>query len=188
MRFPLIERVGLPVHFERYVPGALHADGRRYLPQLVFRLANGQLIGVVDRHHYVDSKLAGQHGHAQFVYLLSKIALQPPGARGQGIVAEVKTPGHISTAPMAYGQIIAVPSWELKRDALPYETLYTELLLDVGDGVVGVRTSLTADNIASQIGTPRLAVGDWLEVARSRIDILRFSTQPLDAQPVLAGT
>ncbi len=177
MRFPLIEQVGLPVHFERYVPGALHPDGRRYLPQLVFRLATGLLMGVVDRHHYVDPEQAGQAGTAQFVYLLSKLALQPPGTQRRGIMAEAQTPGHVSTAPRAYGQIVALPSWELRRDALPYDTLYTELLLDVGDGVVCVRTSLTADNLAAQIGAAQLAVGDWLAVSRSRIDILGFSPQ-----------
>ncbi len=177
MRFPLIEQVGLPVHFERYMPGALHPDGRRYLPQLVFRLANGLLMSVVDRHHYIDGDQAGQEGTARFVYLLSTIALQPPGTQRQGIVAEAQTPGHVSTAPRVYGQIVALPSWELRRDALPYDTLYTELLLDVGAGIVGVRTSLTADNIAEQIGAAELAVGDWLAVSRSRIDILGFTPQ-----------
>ncbi len=57
---------------------------------------------------------------------------------------------------------------------LPYETLFTELLLDVGDGIVGVRTSLTADDMASKIGAAELEPGDWLAVARSRIDILDF--------------
>lgn len=187
MRFPLIEQLGLPVHFERYVPGRLHPDGRRYLPQLVFRLADGQLIGVVDRHHYVDERLAGQVGTARLVYLLSKIVLQQSDTQRQGIVPEITTPGHISTSPMAYGRIVAVPSWEVKRDALPYDTLYTELLLDVGYGVVGVRTSLTSDNMALQIGTQQLAVGDWLVVARSRIDILGFSPEPLDIAPAVYG-
>ncbi len=131
-------------------------------------------MGVVDRHHYVDPELVGRHGTARFVYLLSSLALQPTGQQRQGIIADGRTPGHISTAPPAYGRVVAVPGWQLQRGVLPYETLFTELLLDVGDGVIGVRTSLTADDIAARIGTPALKSGDWLAVGRSRIDILGF--------------
>jgi hypothetical protein len=174
MRFPLSEQLALPVTFERYVPGALHPDGRRYLPQLIFRLNSGMLVGVVDRHHYVDPELVGRAGTAQFVYLLSTIRLQPLGEQQQGIQPESSAAGHISTAPEAYGQVVSVPSWEHRSGDLPYDTLYTELLLDVGDGVVGVRTSMTADNMAAKVGAASVAAGDWLAVSRSRIDILGF--------------
>lgn len=172
MRFPLLDQIGVPVTFARYVPGELHPSGRRFLPQLVFKLPGGGLLGVVDRHHYVDPELVGSAGGAQFVYLLSEIALQPPGIERKGIEADA---ARIATAPAAYGQIVTVPSWEFRRDMLPYDTLFTELLLDVGDGIVGVRTSLTADNMRAVIGTERLREGDWLRVNHSRIDILGFA-------------
>ncbi len=178
MRFPLSEQLTLPVTFERYVQGALHPDGRRYLPQLIFRLNSGILIGVVDRHHYVDPELVGLAGVGQFVYLLSNIRLQTQGQHEQGIRPESVTAGYISTAPEAYGRVVAVPSWEHRSGELPYESLYTELLLDVGDGIVGVRTSMTADDMTAKVGAPSVAAGDWLAVSRSRIDILGF--EPLD--------
>jgi hypothetical protein len=52
--------------------------------------------------------------------------------------------------------------------------LYTELLLDIGSGIVGVRTSATAESLAESLGKPRIEPGDWLRVSRSRIDILGF--------------
>lgn len=76
--------------------------------------------------------------------------------------------------PEAYGQIVAVPSWEVQHGHLPYDTLYTELLLDVGDGVIGVRTHVTADNLAAKLGTAQFTVGDWIAVSRSRVDVLGF--------------
>lgn len=174
MRFPLLDQVALPVIFERYLPGALHPDGRRYLPQLIFRLHNDVRIGVVDRHHYVDPELTGRGGRAQLVYLLSEIALQSAGAQRQGIRAERPTAGYVSMAPPADGVIVALPNWELRRGALPYDTLFTELLLDVGDGIVGVRTSMTAPDMAAKLGKSRFEPSDWIHVARSRIDILGF--------------
>ena len=83
--------------------------------------------------------------------------------------------GRASTMPVAYGRVVAVPSWEAEREHLPYEALYTELLLDIGLGVIGVRTSVTAASLAETIGKPRLEPGDWLEVRRSRVDILGFA-------------
>ena len=82
--------------------------------------------------------------------------------------------GRVSTAPIAYGRVVAVPAWEAEREHLPYESLYTELLLDIGAGVIGVRTSVTAANLAETIGKPQIEPGDWLEVQRSRVDILAF--------------
>lgn len=175
MRFPLIEHVALPVTFERFVQGQLHRDGRRYLPQLIFKLANSMRLGVVDRHHYVDPQLEGRHGIARLVLLLGDIRLQPAGEQRQGIVALADERSAIITAPAAYGQVVAVPAWEMKRGQLPYEQLYAELLLDIGAGVVGVRTSITADDLAQKIGAAQIQVGDWLHVVRApRIDVLAF--------------
>ena len=67
-----------------------------------------------------------------------------------------------------------VPTWEEQRGTLKYESLYTEFLLDVGVGTVGVRTATTADSLAVAIGTERIEAGDWVHVGRSRIDILGF--------------
>ena len=154
-------------------------------------------LGVVDRHHVVDLALEGRAGVARLVFLLSSVRLQlgrspfhsaPPELgspeRGrrveesgfrQGLLAEDGlAPGRASTAPIAYGRVVAVPAWEAEREHLPYESLYTELLLDIGVGIIGVRTSVTAASLAETIGKPQIEPGDWLEVRRSRIDILAF--------------
>ena len=68
----------------------------------------------------------------------------------------------------------AVPTWEVERANLPYEQLFAELLLDTGYGTVGVRSSATADNLADVIGAAQINPGDWIEVSRSRVDILGF--------------
>ena len=80
----------------------------------------------------------------------------------------------MSTTPVAYGQVVSIPTWEAERTHLPYEALHTELLLDIGIGVIGVRTSATATSLAESLGKPRIEPGDWLRVSRSRIDILGF--------------
>lgn len=174
MIFPLADSLSLPCRLVRVVSGALHADGRRYLPTLVFALAGGFEFGVVDRHHRVDVQHEEREGFAQLVFLLSTLHLQTLPYQ-QGLQAETGSTGRITMRPLAFGQVTAVPTWELKRDHLPYETLYTELLLDIGVGLVGVRTNATAPSIAAAIGTARLAPGDWLAVERSRIDILGFA-------------
>jgi hypothetical protein len=182
MRFPDTDRLNLPCTFERLVPGKLHPDGRRYLPLIVLELPDMQqsdramvsTLGVVDRHHVVDPTLVGRTGVARLVFLLSNVRLQKSPPR-QGLVPEDKLEvGRASIAPTAYGRVVAVPSWEAERQHLPYESLYTELLLDIGVGVVGVRTSVTAASLDETIGKPRVEPGDWLEVGRSRIDILGF--------------
>ncbi|MFN8478494.1 MAG: hypothetical protein U0074_11835 [Kouleothrix sp.] len=175
MRFPNGEQLRLPCVFERFVPGQLHPDGRRYLPLIVLRPDGSDVpIGVVDRHHRVDVALEGRAGSAQLVFLLSSVRLQA-GAPQQGLVPEEGlAAGRTSIVPTAYGRVLAVPSWEAEQAHLPYETLYTELLLDVGVGVIGVRTSLTAKSLAEVIGKPQIEPGDWLEVTRSRVDILGF--------------
>ncbi len=190
MRFPSSEQLRLPCTFAQLVPGRQHPDGRRYLPLIVLRLADARpvdgrpavaALGVVDRHHVVDLALEGRAGLARLVFLLSGVRLQmgpPPfhssGFR-QGLVAEAGLlEGRASTAPIAYGRVVAVPSWEAEREHLPYESLYSELLLDIGAGIIGVRTSVTAASLAETIGKPRIEPGDWLEVRRSRVDILAF--------------
>jgi hypothetical protein len=173
-RFPLLERLAVPVTFDSYVPGKVHPDGRRYLPLLVFKLAGGVMLGVVDRHHLVDPQLEGCTGIARLVFLLSNIMLQSPAATRQGIFAEPFNRGGMTTTPEAYGQIVAVPSWEVERGHLPYDRLYTELLLDVGVGTVGVRTHVTADDLSVKLGKAQLVTGDWIAVSRSRVDILGF--------------
>jgi hypothetical protein len=70
--------------------------------------------------------------------------------------------------------VLEVAAWEARAGALPYESLYTELLLDVGSGRIGLRTSLTADSLAAELGKAQLAAGDFVELTRSRIDILAF--------------
>jgi hypothetical protein len=183
MRFPLSEQLNLPCIFAQLVPGRQHPDGRRYLPLIVLQLPGAQpvdgrpavaALGVVDRHHVVDLALEGRAGVARLVFLLSGVRLQA-GQPRQGLAAEAGLPeGRASTAPVAYGRVVAVPSWEAEREHLPYEALYTELLLDIGVGVIGVRTSVTAASLAETIGKQRLEPGDWLEVQRSRVDILAF--------------
>lgn len=179
MKFTLANQLNLPCSIERIVPGALHADGRRYLPLIVLRLDYAPddgvaQIAVVDRHHRVDPAHIGRRGSAQLVFLLSQIRLlDPPRA---GLFDPAASSGRASTMPEARGQVLAVPTWEQGAGHLPYETLYTELLLDIGAGVVGVRTSTTADSLEQQIGAAQIAPGDWIEVTRSRIDILAFAT------------
>lgn len=185
MRFPQSDRLSLPCVFERLVPGQLHPDGRRYLPLIVLRPTSfgdssnphaAARLGVVDRHHVVDPELVGRAGVAKLVFLLSSVRLQDATMR-KGLLAEPDlAAGRASTMPTAYGQVIAVPSWEAEREHLPYESLYTELLLDAGVGVIGVRTSVTAASLAETIGKTRLEPGDWLEVRRSRVDILGFES------------
>jgi hypothetical protein len=186
MRFPLGDQLSLPCTFERLVPGRQHPDGRRYLPLILLRLADaprveGQpavtTLGVVDRHHVVDPALEGRAGVARLVFLLSAVRLQGSALRHGLAAEEGLAPGRASTMPSAYGRVLAVPAWEAEREHLPYESLYTELLLDIGAGVVGVRTSVTAASLAEAIGKPQIEPGDWLEVRRSRIDILAFETK-----------
>jgi hypothetical protein len=180
MRFPAIDQLVLPCRFERFVAGKLHADGRRYLPLLLLRLPETSddaetvpLLGVVDRHHVVDSALEGRDGVARLVFLLSNVRLQEPPRRGLEAENDLAG-GRASTAPTAYGRVVAVPTWEAEQQHLPYESLYTELLLDIGLGVVGVRTNATASSLAERLGKSRIEPGDWLRVWRSRIDILGF--------------
>jgi len=177
MRFPLLDKVALPCELERLVPGRLHPDGRRYLPLIVLRPASdsaGIRLGVVDRHHRVREEAVGKVGVARLVCALSQLRLQTCAPR-RGLTPEATAqPGEPITAPLIYGEVLEVAAWEAGRGQLPYEALYTELLLDIGIGTVGLRTSLTAASLADAIGKPYLAPGDFIELSRSRIDILAF--------------
>jgi hypothetical protein len=183
MRFPATDQLALPCRFERLAPGKQHADGRRYLPLILLRLLEPPrntlsvpLLGVVDRHHVVDPALEGRDGRARLVFLLSNVRLQEPPCQGLEAEADLAD-GRASTAPTAYGRVVDVPTWEAERQHLPYESLYTELLLDIGIGTIGVRTNATADSLADRLGKPRIEPGDWLRVWRSRIDILAFEPE-----------
>jgi hypothetical protein len=176
--------LSLPCVFERLVPGQLHPDGRRYLPLIVLRptappgpgaiTPAGLLLGVVDRHHRVDESAVGRAGVARLVFALSALRLQPPPQRAGLIPEDSWRPGHASTAPTLLGQVVQVAAWEQGGAQLPYQSLYTELVIDAGLGVVGLRTSLTAEDMAAAIGAAQIVPGDWVELRRSRIDILAF--------------
>ncbi len=184
MRFPSFEKLNLPCRFEQFVPGKPHADGRRYLPLIVLNMPQPsgerapsyvvQRLGIVDRHHVVAPEQAGRDGVARLVLLLSTLHVQHEPFM-QGLQPESNlAAGRASTAPVAFGQVREVLTWQVKRGHLPYEALYAELLLDIGVGVVGVRTSMTAPDLAAAIGAAQVEPGDWLEVRRSRVDILGF--------------
>jgi len=173
-RFPKLDQVALPVQFERVIAGKLHADGRRYLPLLVLRLPGSGCIGVVDRHHVVAPDASGREGAARLVFLLSNVRLQPQGEQRQAIVPERMGQDHVSTAPDVFGRVVAVPTWEVRSGDLPYDVVYMELLIDVGTGVVGLRTNVTAQDLVAKLGTDRFNEGDWVQVSRSRVDILGF--------------
>src|SRR3954465_7839447 len=137
MQFPSSDQLGLRCRFERLVPGRLHADGQRYLPLILLRpqqapgVETVPTLGVVDRHHVIDAALEGREGQARLVFLLSSVRLQEPPLR-RGLAAdEEPDAAPFGTAPIAYGQVVAVPTWEAEQQHLPYESLYTELLLDI---------------------------------------------------------
>lgn len=172
--FPHSEQLTLPALFARYVPGKLHPDGNRYLPLLIFALEDGFELGIVDRHHVVAPEQAGSKGIIRIVSSLSTIALQPPEDRRHGFAREEQAHERVVTAPAMYGQVVAIPRWEEDREHLAYEYLYTELLIDIGLGTVGVRTAMTAADLAAALGKPRLEVADRIRVSPSRIDVLAF--------------
>jgi hypothetical protein len=185
MRFPQVEQLAVPCTFAAYLPGRLHPDGRRYLPLIVLHLAStvdtartvtpeGLLLGVVDRHHRVAENQVGTTGIARLVCALSALQLQQEPYQ-TGFVPESNwRAGQPSTMPTIYGRVARVISWEAERERLAYEALYTELLIDTGHGVVGLRTSATAANLSEQLGKERIEEGDAIVLHRSRIDILGF--------------
>jgi hypothetical protein len=177
MRFPLLDLLDLPCVFERLIPGKIHPDGRRYLPQILLRPtaegAGDLLLAVVDRHHLVAEADVGRTGSAQIVCALSHLRLQAPPLQ-LGLVPEPGLRGDMTSEPTVFGRVVAVAAWEITRGQLPYEALYTELALDIGLGVVGLRTSLTAPSLAKTIGKATIVPGDHIMLTRSRIDILGF--------------
>lgn len=169
MRFPQLERVGLPARLADIQPGRLHPDGRRYLPLLALEIGS-QRLGVVDRHHRVSPEALGGAGTARLVFHLSRLRLQPAGERRQGLAQ----PGaELMLAPTAWGRISEVLAWEHHRK-LGYDSLYTELLIDIGPGAIGLRTNVTGEGVAALGGRGPLAAGDWIILEQSRIDILAF--------------
>ncbi|NTW00039.1 MAG: hypothetical protein HGA19_01900 [Oscillochloris sp.] len=199
MYFPLINKLVLPCIFTQFVPGKLHPDGRRYLPLVVLQPTvpptseavspAGLLLGIVDRHHRVAPSAIGQAGVARLVFALSTLRVQQPPYRTGFLPEDAWVPGQPSTAPTLYGQVAEVATWEEGSGQLPYQTLYTELLIDTSMGLVGLRTTITANTLSSTLGAAQVAPGDWVEIQRSRIDILAFkpdSPHPAaDAAPAL---
>lgn len=175
MRFPLIEQLTVPCRLTQVVPGRVHSDGKRYLPLLMFephQQPQPQL-ALVDRHHKVDLHCEGQDGILQLIFLLSRIERLTSPRKGledsQALAAQ-----RPSSAPTVYGQVAQIATWEENQHALPYHSLFIELLLDIGIGHVGIRTHTTVTDIVAIFGKPRIEAGDWLKLARSRIDILAF--------------
>jgi hypothetical protein len=116
----------------------------------------------------------GRGGAARLVCSLGVLRPQESPPR-RGLSPESDwTPPRASLAPTFYGRVLEIITWESGRGMLPYETLYAELLLDIGLGTVGLRTGATADALTSAFGRARLEPGDAVELARSRIDILGF--------------
>ncbi len=182
LRFPLLDQLNLPCVLERIVPGKLHTDGQRYLPQLLLRPTTGgslfpagMLLNVVDRHHLVDPARVGQAGNAHLLCALSSVRLQQPPQR-QGLIPEPRWRKGVSYAPQLLGRVLELATWEEQGHHLPYRAVYLELSLDIGIGVIGLRTSLTAADLAADLGTEQIKAGDYLALERSRIDILGFGT------------
>ncbi len=176
MRFTAIAQVQLPCLFQHVIAGETYRDGRQYLPTLWFTPHTASQttipmssVAIVDRHHVVDTQLVGQHGDVQLVLLLSPFMLQKtPHQRG---FCDVGSPARV---PQVYGQVTHVATWEVPHTPLPYQSLYCEFVMDVGGGTVGVRTHVSAPNLADRIGTAQLQPGDWVVVPRPRIDVLGF--------------
>lgn len=180
MRFSALGQLHLRCRYEQFIPGALHPDGRRYLPQVVITpLAAGPdtapdtKLWLVDRHHRVDPELAGQIAIARLLCALSTVQLQTPPFRAGFAPPTHGKPTTPLSEPIVYGRVAAVLAWEVQREHLPFETLYTELVIALDDeATIGLRTTLSAPRLADLIGCDHLTIGDWIEVRRSRIDIL----------------
>jgi hypothetical protein len=180
MRFAAHEQLALPCRLEAVVPGRQHADGRRYLPQLVLRTdaelwpassAAPPSLVVVDRHHRVDLAGVGRVGIARLVCLLGPLTLD--AAAAPGFYAEPGAAAQ-STTPLTVGVVERVVSWERSGAPLPFERLYAELVLRLGAATVGVRTTITADSIEAHLGSAVIAPGQLAGIRRPRIDILEF--------------
>jgi hypothetical protein len=178
MRFPLAEQLALECRLAQVIPGRIHSDGKRYLPLLMFELHQQPQpqIALVDRHHQVDLRCEGQNGQLQAIFLLSRIQRGVSGQKGledqQALAAQ-----RASSAPTVFGQVLEIATWEESQHALPSQSLFIELLLDIGVGKVGVRTHTTVADITAAFGKPQIETGDWITLTRSRIDILAFKPQ-----------
>lgn len=180
MKFSALDRLHLRCLYEQFIPGELHEDGRRYLPNIIVTPLNagpdtppGARLWLVDRHHRVDPTLVGRTTTMRLLCALSTIRLQTPPFRAGFVPPPGNLPDQPLSDPVIYGQIAEVLTWEVQRAQLPFETLYTELVINVGEAAtIGLRTTLSAPRIASLIGRERLTSGDWVEINRSRIDIL----------------
>jgi hypothetical protein len=191
MRFSALNRLALRCRYEQFIPGALHPDGQRYLPQIVVTLLEagpdttpGTQLCLVDRHHRVDARLVGQVVIVRLLCALSTIHLQTPPIRA-GFVSPTNPPTMPLSEPVVYGQVMEIEAWEVQRSHLPFETLYTELVIGLADeATIGLRTTLSAPRIADLIGRERLTPGDWIEVRRSRIDILALEADLVSMSPL----
>jgi hypothetical protein len=167
MRFAALPQLALNAVVERIIPGALHPDGRRYLPQLVLRLpdAGDTRLLIVDRHHVSIGE--DWHGRPVVVALLcalSRITRQPADWRAGWQAADGRP-----RADLPIGGLVAAPLlWEAAPAAAGFASIYTEFVLQVSNATIGVKTSLNAD------GQPALQIGEPVLLSRSRIDLLQI--------------
>jgi len=174
MHFPLTEQLGIVCRFEQQIPGQLHPDGRRYLPQILLRPTRGGiLLAIVDRHHRVTLTDEGTIGRARLVASLGSVRRQRPPYR-LGILPESASHGGITFMPTLLGQVHEVATLEESSALLASPSTYVELSLNIGVGVIGLRTNLTATDFPDG----SLAPATFLELVRTRIDILEFTPQP----------
>ncbi|WP_298819593.1 hypothetical protein [Chloroflexus sp.] len=189
MRFNALNQLSLRCRYEQFIPGALHADGRRYLPQIVVtplaagpNTAPSTRLWLVDRHHRADPTMAGQNVIVRLLCALSVIQLQTSPFRAGFAPPPNVAPETPLSEPIVYGRVADVLTWEVQREHLPFETLYTELVISLSDeATIGLRTTLSAPRIADLIGCERLMTGHWIEARRSRIDILMMEADTVTA-------
>ena len=175
MRFAGLEQLHVTATVERIVAGALHPDGRRYLPQLVLQLADGGPDGgagvrlaVVDRHHVsIGEDWTGRTVKLALVCALSRVERQSAPYRSGWLAVPGETRAH-GDIPIA-GQIVDVAVWEEQRAPTGFATVYTECVLRIGPQTIGLKTGMAADS------GPPLRAGDHIVLRRSRIDLLQIA-------------
>jgi hypothetical protein len=173
MHFPLTEQLGIICCFEQQIPGQLHPDGRRYLPQILLRPIRGSiLLGIVDRHHRVALSDEGKTGRARLVASLGSVRSQRPPYR-LGILSESASQSGITFMPTLLGHVHEVATLEAGSALLSSPSTYVELSLNIGVGLIGLRTNLSTTDFPGG----SLAPGSFLELVRTRIDILEFVPQ-----------
>jgi hypothetical protein len=171
MHFPLHDHLNLPCVIEQIVPGKPHPDGRRYLPQILLRpYGTDMLIGVVDRHHRVAAASSGQAGQARLVCAMGAVRAQTPPYR-LGLEHGPGWRGGACFDPHILGRVHSIATWEPAGGPLAQATVYSELSLDLGMGLVGLRANLDP----AALTATTLAPGDYLELTHARIDILSFT-------------